>query len=420
MKVNFYLKSHRGETSLVLLKTWSIRSSSDRFVFCLGERVPVALWDPKLQRLKLTKGYRQAQWLNALLDKYQEVTLNYIRELQVKELRPPNAQELKSFLSNFRAQLEGKEVVEEHAFATVVEREIERIAGQNLYTGRSYRQWYNDLQAFATAAGIRLEWRAMTAAFFSNYHDHLTSNLGSKNSVAMRWRVMKKFLNIGAELGVYKGKDHRRRMYTTQMTAADKHYLSVDKLMLLYRLDLADQPRHEKVRDLFLLDAFAAGFRHADLADLSHTKVISMAERQVVKIHTKKTNTMVISPGSWYLDEFLEKYKDGMPAQYSNQHFNKLIGEVCRQAGLNEMVSIRKAGKDVQVLEWKLVTQYTARYSFATNLYLSGVDIKQISVLLGHTNVSTTERYIKAKQLDTVLAMANNPFFTDKPKSAGS
>lgn len=417
MKVGFYLKSASAPTSLILLKTWGVKSSTDRFVFSLGEKVPTNLWDARLQRLKITKGYRQSQWLNAVMDKYQDVTLNYIREMQVTELRPPRAQELRAFLSNFRAQLEGKEVANDKGFHEVVSNEIARIMKLNKNTGNSYLGWYNDLQAFASGANIKLEWGAMTASFFSSYQEYLTQGLKSSNSVALRWRVMKKFLNLGAELGVYKGKDHRRRMYTTTIVSADKHYLTVDKLMRLYKLDLTDKPRLDKVRDLFLLDAFAAGFRHSDLSQLSNSNIISMAERQVVKIHTKKTGTMVLTPGSWFLDEFLAKYKEGIPGNYSNQHFNKLIREVCKLAGLTEMVSIRKAGKDVQVLEWKLITQYTARYSFATNLYLSGVDIKQISVLLGHTKVGTTESYIKAKQLDTVMAMANNPFFTDKPKA---
>lgn len=41
------------------------------------------------------------------------------------------------------------------------------------------------------------------------------------------------------------------------------------------------------------------------------------------------------------------------------------------------------------------VSPHIARYSFATNMYLNGADIKTVQVSLGHENVSTTQSYLK-------------------------
>jgi integrase len=37
---------------------------------------------------------------------------------------------------------------------------------------------------------------------------------------------------------------------------------------------------------------------------------------------------------------------------------------------------------------------------FATNMLQSGIDIKTLQVLLGHKNLSTTEKYLRAVRLD--------------------
>jgi integrase len=40
------------------------------------------------------------------------------------------------------------------------------------------------------------------------------------------------------------------------------------------------------------------------------------------------------------------------------------------------------------------------RHTFATNMLQSGIHIKTLQVLLGHKNLSTTEKYLRAVRLD--------------------
>jgi len=40
------------------------------------------------------------------------------------------------------------------------------------------------------------------------------------------------------------------------------------------------------------------------------------------------------------------------------------------------------------------ISTHTLRRTFATNLYIEGVDLKRISRRMGHKSVKTTEKYI--------------------------
>jgi site-specific recombinase XerD len=415
MKVGFFLKSYQRDPALILLKCWGIKSFRDRFAFSIGESISPPHWDKKAQRAKLLKDNRQAAHLNAILDKYEDEAMNFIRQYQLKHTKPPTAEELRRQLERLKAKLNGRPLEEENGFRTWVKAEVDKIYKKNPATGRSYRSWYREFHEFCKATRRTMEWGSMNSELFTAYQSYLIDKGQLHNTVTMKWKRLKRMLNAGAEMGLYESQEHRRKSLAKSYEKADNHFLTVDKLMKIYSLELPEWSPLEKYRDTFLLDAFAAGFRFSDLSALEDGKLITLVNRAAMKIETKKTKTSVITPGSWYLDEFLKKYRGNMPKRVSNQKYNKYIKEVCKLAGLNEPVTLRKGDEEITMPEFQAVSQYTARYSFATNLYLAGVEIKQISVLLGHKRVSTTETYIKAKQLDTALAMSKNPFFTEKP-----
>ena len=50
--------------------------------------------------------------------------------------------------------------------------------------------------------------------------------------------------------------------------------------------------------------------------------------------------------------------------------------------------------------KWELVSSRTARRSFATNLVKKGANIRAVQMLLGHSSVSVTEKYILTDATD--------------------
>lgn len=427
MTIKFYLNNPRKSGNcLIVLKTWDVKTSNGLpFVFSINEQILPTNW----QDGRAKKSFAQSVWLNAILSKYETKALDFMRQTQVESHRLPTAEELKKHLTDFKNQLHGKaeKAAQENTlfglFDKVVSELKKKATDAQGNTKRGIWEHYavakREIETFAQQTRRSTDWSALDADWFSAYQDWLFAKGDNQNTVTGKWKKVKRVLNTAKELGLYDSDQHRRRSLAQSFQKADEIFLTMDELMRIYRLDLSHTTL-ERTRDKFLLDAFAGGFRFGDLSALTDSKLINLNDRKALKLHTGKTDTAVITPDSWYLAEFLEKYRDNFPKAISNQVFNKNVRKICKLAGITEPTTLRKniAGKNKEIEKPKYMwaSMYTARYSFATNLYLAGVDIKKISTMLGHSKVSTTETYIKAKQLETAMTMSEHSFFTTKPK----
>jgi integrase len=187
--------------------------------------------------------------------------------------------------------------------------------------------------------------------------------------------------------------------------------LSKQELQALNELDLTDNPRLDKVRDLFLVGCWT-GLRFSDFSNIQAKNI----KGGFITIKTQKTGKEVVIPIHEVVLNILDKYKDktenSLPPSISNQKMNEYLKEIAEKAEFKETVSktFTKAGKTVTINKSKfdLVSCHTARRSFATNMYLDSVPSITIMAITGHTTESSFMKYIRitpqehAEQLQTL------------------
>lgn len=79
------------------------------------------------------------------------------------------------------------------------------------------------------------------------------------------------------------------------------------------------------------------------------------------------------------------------------------IKRICRECGIAQRVTLYRGGKSVTGAKWQMVTTHTGRHTFATLLFLRGVDITDIANMMGHVssgqpNINMTFGYICARK----------------------
>ena len=160
----------------------------------------------------------------------------------------------------------------------------------------------------------------------------------------------------------------------------------VDKL-LSFPLNNAFDYRNKAMLELM----YATGLRVSELINLEITNID--LDNNIVRCFGKGNKERIIPMGEValkYLKLYINDYRDSLKKTYLcdkiflNNHGKALT----RQGFLKILKTIAKSvGID------KNITPHTLRHSFATHLLNNGADLRSIQIMLGHSNLSTTQIY---------------------------
>lgn len=136
---------------------------------------------------------------------------------------------------------------------------------------------------------------------------------------------------------------------------------------------------------------YSSGLRVSELVNLTLSNID--LENNFVRCFGKGGKERIVPIGEVakeYLNIYITKYRDSMKKKYYtdslflNNHGQKMT----RQAFfliIKKQAEIKKIAKNI--------TPHMLRHSFATHLLNNGADLRTIQVMLGHSNISTTQIY---------------------------
>lgn len=164
----------------------------------------------------------------------------------------------------------------------------------------------------------------------------------------------------------------------------------------------------DRVRDEFLLLCWT-GCRYSDLSKLTKTNIIDLANGKAFSFSQQKTGAEVVIPIMPEIQDVLEKHSFQMQKPMANQVFNRFLKEMCRKAGLTDIVKIKRTEGGVEKTfeheKCDIVSAHTARRSFATNFYKRGFPTLMIMAITGHSTEKSFLKYIKVSKEENAELM---------------
>ena len=204
----------------------------------------------------------------------------------------------------------------------------------------------------------------------------------------------------------YKNKLHTNedfRSFRKEVEQVDAVYLTNEEVTKVAQLPLCGS--YAIARDLFILGCHT-GMRFSDYSRLSMNDISD----GVIHFITQKCKAPVDIPAHPRVLEILKKHGGAAP-KISGQKFNAYIKIVCKEAGINESMLVRKGGQHIRCEKWELVSSHTARRTGLTNMYKAGIPIYRCMMISGHKTEAVFMTYLRITQQENAEYLKDNPFF---------
>lgn len=413
---NFYLKS--GSTTGERLVYLFFSYNSSRLKYSTGQKIDPAFWNEDKQRAKETRKFPQYPEFNAFLQNLENEAFNIYRK-GLNEGKILTLEEFRDAMDKYTGRTE---ITPQKGLFAFMEQFIEERAKSVKYRPESikvYRAVLAKLKDFARIQGKkRLDYPDIDIEFWERFRDYLYSLNLAENTVHKQITTLRTILNEAKEkTGVAIILRPMKKLGVAK-ESVQKLYLNLSELQTLFELDLTNNPRLSRVRDLFLIGAFT-GLRFSDFTKIRPEHFQTVDGVPILQIDTQKTGERVIIPIHPYVREIVRRNGGQTPPALSNQKMNAYLKELAELAGFEEVFIDSKKRGGVKVAtthkRFELLCTHTARRSFATNAFKEGVPSLAIMKITGHRTEAAFMRYIQISKEENAVLLAKNAFFNLSP-----
>ncbi len=344
-------KKHKASVQIEVL------SERKRKYIGTGVKLYSDQWD---ERKKVINSMQMLE-LNRALDEQIRIIQDWVNEL-IRKREPFDFEKLEKFIK-FSNKSEN--------FIEFIERRIEERQDITESTKKTHRTFSESLRLFERITYFS----DLTKENITIYDDWLHEKGYSQPTVHNYHKRMKRYINEAIKFELI-DKDPYSGLHFERGKHQIRKYLTEDELKKIIEAEIPSKTVRQ-VRDLFVFQAYT-GISYADLAKFDFKKDIAKKNGKMV-IHDVRQKTeetyfiVLLSPAL----EVLERYKFILPV-ISNQQYNLRLKIVADYAKID-----------------KNLTVHMARHTFATMCLNNGVKIENVSKMLGHSNIKTTQEYAK-------------------------
>jgi integrase len=425
-KSKFYLKDPKSDKETIIFLVLNYKNK--RIKYSTGESINPACWDSVSQSPVISKKYPLNTDIARNLEKYKYVVSDFLGEMRRSKIEV-TSETLKEHLDkHFKAtempiEKESRKVT----LLEFIEQYVEKCKKGKQLTpeGKKYKLWtikgyvtlLYHLREYMNFAKQSIDFVDITQEFYDNFMQYFIEKNYATNTIGKHIKNIKVIMNKSFEDGLHSNRSFQNKKFKIVTESSDSIYLTEEELDRIFELDLTNNKRLEKVRDLFIVGARTA-LRFSDLINIREHNFINKDGTTIISLKTMKTNTNIAVPIHHQVDSIMIKYKKELPRNISNQKMNDYIKEIAQLAGINGNVSkiITLGGVRTEKIykKWELVTTHTARRSAATNMALAGFLSMEIMPMTGHLTEKAYRIYLRNTPEENALNMAKNDYFKKK------
>lgn len=269
--------------------------------------------------------------------------------------------------------------------------DIERNVSNNTY--KSYQYDLNQFFRFwkKTEQDLKKQKRSSILTIhqaLEKFFLHLYTQKIQKSSIARKVACFKSFEKYIHSLGI----ELNLQLTTPRIEKKLPTYLTIDEInYLLDKLPDSKISNHHPLRDRTILETlYATGVRCSELCNIKLTDIDF--DQKTILITGKGNKQRIVLFGNKAKERILE-YIQQERIRYDKQKSEYLFltsqGSVIQDRSVQTILnkfSKKLSGK-------KQLTPHKVRHSFATHLLNAGMNLRALQELLGHSSLSTTERY---------------------------
>lgn len=241
------------------------------------------------------------------------------------------------------------------------------------------------------------EWEDMTDTLLRDFKDSVSDSMCASSEKVTLARLK----SVLSDYDYILPSRNFRKILSCKGEPSEAVFLTEDEVSAIDAYEPEnDIERH--VKRLFMIGCYTMA-RHSDCERLTDANV----EDGWLNYVSQKTKVKTKVPVHRNLMKYLNEADD---MEVNDFVYNDTIREICRKCGIDREVTIFRRGHETTAPKYEFISSHTARRSGATNVYLRGGEILQVSRLMGHTNVHTTQRYLVGNRelSDEVMGFFNN------------